>query len=82
MYLLIRYPGGIIVEGVVLAHGTNQLRVVAAGFPDTIELMRTEARWFTGSRVPVEFDFLMSDTQQAETAPSTRTCVTVAAGRA
>jgi len=37
MYLLIRYPGGIIVEGVVLAKGSKRLRVAAAGFPETIE---------------------------------------------
>jgi hypothetical protein len=43
MYLLIRYPGGIIVEGVMLAKGTNRLRVAVAGFPDTIELKRAGA---------------------------------------
>jgi hypothetical protein len=80
MYLLIRYPGGIIVEGVVLARGRNRLRVVAAGFPDAIELRRTGTAWSTASRVPVEFDFLMSDTQQSATAPSTTPCATMAAG--
>ena len=81
MYLLIRYPGGIIVEGVVLAKGTNRLRVVAAGVPDTIELRRTGTAWFTASRVPVEFDFLMSDAHQSETAPAATACATTAAGR-
>ena len=42
MYLLIRYPGGIIAEGVVLAKGRNRLRVVVAGFS---RHRRTEARW-------------------------------------
>ena len=44
MYLLIRYPGGIIAEGVVLAKGDSRLRIVIAGFPDTMELKRVGTR--------------------------------------
>ena len=47
MYLLIRYPVGAIVEGVVLAHQKNRMRVAAAGFPDTIELRRSGNQWYT-----------------------------------
>jgi hypothetical protein len=80
MYLLIRYPVGIIVEGVVLARGSNRMRIVAAGFPDAIELRRSGPQWFTASRQPVEFDFLMSDARQSESAPSPRLadCIRVA----
>jgi hypothetical protein len=74
MYLLIRYPGEIIVEGVVLAKGRNRLRVVAAGFPDAIELKRTGTAWSTAGRVAVELDFLMSDAQQSEGAPFPAAC--------
>ena len=70
MYLLIRYPGGIIAEGVVLAKGSDRLRVVAAGFPDTIELRRSGATWSTDRREAVEIDFLMSDQNQAEERPA------------
>jgi hypothetical protein len=66
MYLLIRYPGGIIVEGVVLAKGRNRLRVVAAGVPETSELKRAGALWSTDSGEQVEFDFLMADRHQAK----------------
>ena len=66
MYMLIRYPVGAIVEGVVLAHQKNRMRVAAAGFPDTIELRRSGNQWHTSDRQPVEFDFLMSTTYQAE----------------
>ena len=66
MYLLIRYPGGIIVEGVVLAKERNRMRVAVAGFPDTIELKRTGSRWITAGHVQVEFDFLLSNRHQAE----------------
>ena len=60
MYLLIRFPVGIIVQAVVLAKGRNRMRVAAAGFPDTIELKRSGQLWFTETREPIEFDFLMS----------------------
>ena len=81
MYLLIRYPVGAIVEGVVLAHQKNRMRVAAAGFPDTIELRRSGTQWYTSNREPVEFDFLMSTTYQAESLSSARpACVASAAG--
>ena len=66
MYLLIRFPVGIIVEGVLLAKGKNRMRVVAAGFPDTIELRRSGLQWFTTTRQPVEFDFLMNHAHPGE----------------
>ena len=66
MYLLIRYPGGIIVEGVMLAKGRNRLRVAAAGFSETIELRRADALWSTENGEQVELDFLMSDRYQAK----------------
>ena len=83
MYLLIRYPVGTIVEGVVLAHRKNRMRVAAAGFPDTIELRRSGQQWFTSTRQPVEFDFLMSHSYQAETLSSSKPAyVASAAGSA
>ena len=66
MYTVIRYSGGISVEGVVLAEGRDCLRVAVAGFIDTVELRRVGARWLTADGEPVEFDFLMSDAHQAE----------------
>jgi hypothetical protein len=66
MYLLIRYPVGAIVEGVILAHRKNRMRVAAAGFPDTIELRRSGQQWHTSTHEPVELDFMMSHFHQAE----------------
>jgi hypothetical protein len=81
MYLLIRYPVGAIVEGVVLAHRKNRMRVAAAGFPDTIELRCSGNQWYTSDRQPVEFDFLMSTTYQKESLSSARpACVASASG--
>jgi hypothetical protein len=72
MYLLIRYPAGIIIESVVLAKGRNRIRVAAPGFPDTIELRRSGPQWFTATRQPVEFDFLMPTTHTGESVSSSR----------
>jgi hypothetical protein len=66
MYTVIRYAGGIIVEGLVLAEGRDCLRVALAGFIDTVELRCAGARWFTADGEPVEFDFLLSDAHLAE----------------
>ena len=59
MYLLIRYPAGVVVQGVVLANGKNRMRVAAPGFTDTLELKRSGPNWIAG-RDCVELDFIMS----------------------
>lgn len=74
MFLLIRYPGGIIMEAMVLASGKNRMRVAAAGFQDAIELRRSGQQWFTATRKEVEFDFLMSNARQGESVSSLRGC--------
>ena len=69
MYLLIRYPAGVVVEGVVLAKGRNRMRVVVRGFTDAIELKRSGPNWTADGRELVELDFVMSascDTPNAE----------------
>ena len=70
MYLMIRYAGGSIVEGVVLAKGGDRLRVAASGFPETIELRRTGAVWSADDGEEVEFYFVMCDPCQSERASS------------
>ena len=66
MYLLIRYPAGIIVEALVLGKGRNRMRAAVAGFPDTIELRRSGSQWLTETNEPIEFDFLMSNNYAGE----------------
>jgi len=70
MYLMIRYAGGSIVEGVVLAKGRDRLRVAASGFPETIELRRTGAVWSADDGEEGEFCFVMCDKCQVESAAS------------
>jgi hypothetical protein len=80
MYMLIRYPAGVIVEAVVLARGRDRMRVAAAGLPDAIELRRFGAQWFTTTREPVEFDFLLATAHSAEAVFSSKpACVAQAA---
>jgi hypothetical protein len=83
MYLLIKYPVGIIVEAVVLAWGRGRMRIAAAGFPDTVELRRSGSQWFTATRQPVEFEFLMCNAQAGESVSSIRPAsLAMAAGSA
>ena len=70
MYLMIRYAGGSIVEGVVLAKGGDRLRIAASGFSETIELRRTGAIWSADDGDQVEFYFVMCDECQAESVTS------------
>lgn len=70
MYILISYPAGVIVEAVVLAKGINRMRVAVAGFPDAVELTRSGAQWFAPTHQPVEFEFLMSNTNPAKSVSS------------
>ena len=73
MYLLVRYPVGVIVEAVVLAKGRNRMRVAAAGFADVIELKCSGSQWFAATRQPVELDFLCSDARSSESVSSSGT---------
>jgi hypothetical protein len=59
MYVLFRYPVGVVVEGVVLASSRNRMRIAARGFADTIELKRSGSDWITADRERVELEFIM-----------------------
>jgi hypothetical protein len=71
MYVLMRYRVGVVVEGVVLAHRKNRMRIAVAGFADTLELQRSGAQWFAGPE-PVEIDFLMSNSYQSPLAEESK----------
>ena len=66
MYALIEYPAGVVVEAVVLAMGWYRMRVVAAGFPDTLELRRCGPDWLTEAGEKVTFQFLLSKAPEVE----------------
>jgi len=67
MYVLFRYPVGVIVEGVVLANGRNRMRIAAPGFADIIELKRSGSSWIGADRECVEIEFIMSRSCDAPT---------------
>ena len=67
MYLLMHYPGGVLVEGIVMGQMNSRLRVAAAGFTDAVELRRSGKNWFTLESQVVELEFLMSCDHPAET---------------
>jgi len=62
-----------------LGVGKNLLRVITPGFPDTLEMKRTGARWSTCRGEVVEIDFLMSDERQSHTLPANMTGCAAAA---
>lgn len=66
MFILIRYPAGVVIEGVVLAAGKNRLRVVSPGFPDTLEVKRSGKHWILAGRYRVELEFLMSGSSETQ----------------
>ena len=66
MYALIEYPAGVIIEAVVLAMGWNRVRVAAAGFPDTFELMHSGEDWINETGEKVVFEFLLSHAPKVE----------------
>jgi hypothetical protein len=66
MYILFRYPVGVVVEGVVLASSRNRMRIAARGFGDTIELKRSGSDWITADRERVELEFMMPRTSDTE----------------
>jgi hypothetical protein len=71
MYILMRYPVGVVIEGVVLAQRRSCLRIAAAGFADTIELRRSGEHWVDSGREPVELEFLMHlDSQMKQESPT------------
>lgn len=61
MYTLIKHPGGVITEAIVLAAEGDRMRIAAAGFQDVMELNRYGGQWFTAEGQAVEFEFLMSN---------------------
>jgi hypothetical protein len=67
MYALMEYPGGVVVEAVVLSMDRKRARVIAAGFPDTLELRRSGPDWLTEAGQKVRFDFLFSNAPEVET---------------
>ena len=58
MLALIRYPVGVIVEGIILSWTGNRMRLAIGGLDDIVELRRSGEIWLAESGQTVEFEFL------------------------
>jgi len=56
MHMILRYPSGRRVDGILLAAGPDRLRIVVRRLNETIELRLTEGRWTSegGDRIEVD----------------------------
>ena len=56
MHMILRYPSGRRVDGILLAAGPNRLRIVVRRLNETLELHLTEGQWTSeqGDRIEVE----------------------------
>lgn len=56
MHMILRYPSGRRVDGILLAAGADRLRIVVRRLNETIELRLTEGQWISdrGDRIEVE----------------------------
>jgi hypothetical protein len=54
--MILRYPSGRRVDGILLAAGVDRLRIVVRRLNETIELRLTEGQWTSeeGDRIEVE----------------------------
>ena len=59
MLMTIRYQSGPRVEAVLLAANRERMRVVFDSQPDTTELHRVDARWFTEEGAEIEVEALI-----------------------
>jgi hypothetical protein len=58
MYILIEFPGGAVVEAVVLSMEPSRLRVAAAGFSDALEVTQSGLEWVTDEGQKIDIGFL------------------------
>ena len=59
MLMTIRYQSGLRVEAVLLAANSERMRVAIDSQPDTIELRRVDACWFTQEGAEIEIEALI-----------------------
>jgi hypothetical protein len=54
--MILRYPSGRCVDGILLAAGTDRMRVVVRRLNETIELRLREGRWISERGERIEID--------------------------
>jgi hypothetical protein len=82
MEVIIRYPSGQRIEGVVLAVGKFLMRIALHNTDDTIELCQSYGQWADETGCPVEFEsFLAGDHVDLNSALAETRPLALAAGR-
>jgi hypothetical protein len=61
MHMILRYPSGRRVDGILLAAGPTRLRIVVQRLNETLELHLSAGQWTTEEGNPVEVDGLLTD---------------------
>lgn len=61
MHMILRYPSGRRVDGILLAASADRMRIVVRRVNETIELRLTEGQWISEGRDRVEMDGWISD---------------------
>jgi hypothetical protein len=61
MHLILRYPSGRRVDGILLAAGPDRLRIVVRRVNETMELRLREGQWLSEREDPIEVDGWIGD---------------------
>ena len=66
MHLILRYPSGRLLDGILLAATADRLRIVVKRLNETIELHLVQGKWASerGERIEIE-GWLADDSQRA-----------------
>jgi hypothetical protein len=61
MFIVLSYPTGRQIEGILLAAGPNRMRIVVRRLNETMELQRTHGEWQDAHGQPVEVAAWVTD---------------------
>jgi hypothetical protein len=64
MHLILRYPSGRLVDGLLLAVGSDRMRIVVRRFNETMELRLAEDHWVSERGERIEVEGWLTDTDQ------------------
>ena len=64
MHLILRYPSGRLADGILLAAGSDCLRIVVRRLNETVELRLTEDQWISDEGERIEIDGWLTGTAQ------------------
>ena len=63
MYMILRFPSGRQIDGILLAASRDRMRIVSRRINETLELRRIEGKWFSDRGERVEIESWLADGQ-------------------